>query len=63
MPDPKPIPKAVAKKIKKALTGPLLAPIVTGEGPATTEAVPATRAPLGTIQDVRAKIDAAIQDG
>lgn len=60
MPDPKPIPKAVAKKIKKALTGPLLAPVEPTAG--EVEAAPATPAPLGTIQDVRAKIKAAIQD-
>lgn len=47
--------RAVAKRIKKVATGPLLGPIEPAARPADTE-VAATPAPLGTIQDVRARI-------
>jgi hypothetical protein len=47
--------KAVAKRIKKVATGPLLGPIEPMlQAPAGE--VPATPAPLGTIQDVRERI-------
>ena len=50
--------RAVAKRIKKVATGPLLGPIEPG-APRPAAEGPATPAPLGTIQDVRARIQQA----
>ena len=47
--------KSVAKRIKKVATGPLLGPIEPGALPSAND-VPATPAPLGTIQSVRERI-------
>lgn len=50
--------RAVARKAKKVATGPLLGPIEPA-GAAPEADVPATPAPLGTIQSVRERIGKA----
>lgn len=47
--------RAVARRAKKVATGPLLGPIEPAAQPPLTD-VPATPAPLGTIQSVRERI-------
>lgn len=59
-PEPRKLPsglsKADARKAKKIATGPLMGP-VSGQSPTETqEAEPAAPAPLGTFQNVKARI-------